>query len=118
LNVGSGQPTSVEQVALFLGESFGAKAKPLISGQYRLGDIRHGYADLTAIRACLQFAPKISLAEGLTRFVEWVKTQPVEPNRLDQATAELMTRGLMAAHSEADVREDIPAQVNAKTASA
>jgi dTDP-L-rhamnose 4-epimerase len=97
LNVGSGQPTSVKQVALLLQERFGGKTEPLISGQYRLGDIRHGYADVTAIRARLQFAPEIALDVGLTRFVEWVKTQPVEPDRLDKATAELVAHGLMPA---------------------
>ncbi|MGD0790751.1 MAG: NAD-dependent epimerase/dehydratase family protein [Terriglobales bacterium] len=125
LNVGSGRPTSVEQVAFLLQERFGAKTEPLISGQYRLGDIRHGYADLRAIRACLQFAPEVSLDEGLTRFVEWVKTQPVEPDRLDKATAELVTRGLMPAplpvHFPDDVPAKIPAEVpahvNAKAAS-
>jgi dTDP-L-rhamnose 4-epimerase len=111
LNVGSGQPTSVKQVALLLQERFGAKTQPIVSGQYRVGDIRHGYADLTAIRAGLQFAPEISLNEGLTRFVEWVKTQPVEPDRLDKATAELVARGLMPAHVTCDVRSDVPADV-------
>jgi dTDP-L-rhamnose 4-epimerase len=117
LNVGSGQSTSVGQVALLLRERFGTKTNPLISGQYRMGDIRHGFADMTAIRARLRFAPEIPLEEGLTRFVAWVKTQPLEPDRLDQATAELMARGLMHAHSPSDP-EHIPAQANAKTASA
>ncbi len=121
LNVGSGQPTSVEQVARLLQERFGATVPPIVSGQYRLGDIRHGYADLKAIRAQLQFAPEVSLDQGLTRFVEWVKTQPVEPDRLQEATAELVSRGLMPAQLPADVRAEIPAEgpthVNAKTAS-
>lgn len=98
LNVGSGQPTSVEQVALLLQERLGVKTRPLISGQYRRGDIRHGYADLTAIRACLQYAPEVSLDEGLTRFVEWVKNQPVEPDFGREAAAQLVARGLAPAH--------------------
>lgn len=114
LNVGSGRPTSVEQVALLLEERFGAKTQALISGQYRLGDIRHGYADLTAIRACLQFAPEVSLDEGLTRFVEWVKSQPVEPDRLDQATAELVARGLMPAPLPVHFPDDVPAKIPAE----
>jgi len=125
LNVGSGQPTSVEQVALLLGERFGAKTPPLVTGEYRLGDIRHGYADLTSIRACLQFRPEVSFDQGLTRFVEWVRTQPVEPDRLDKATAELVARGLMPAHFPAHFPADVPAEipagvtdhVNAKAAS-
>ncbi len=110
LNVGSGHPTSVEQVALLLQERLGGKTRPIISGQYRLGDIRHGYADLTAIRACLQYAPEVSLDEGLTRFAEWVKTQPVEPDRLDKATGELVARGLMPAPISAHVRANAKAK--------
>jgi dTDP-L-rhamnose 4-epimerase len=98
LNVGSGRPTSVEQVALLLQERLGGKAPPLVSGQYRLGDIRHGYADLTAIRSRLGFAQEVSLEEGLTRFVDWVKTQPVQPDCLPNANAELVARGLMPSH--------------------
>ena len=111
LNVGSGQATSVQQVALLLQERFSAKTQPIVSGQYRVGDVRHGYADLTAIRACLQFAPEIPLDHGLTRFVDWVKTQPVEPDRLDKATAELVARGLMPAPLAAGVPVKAPTVV-------
>ena len=123
LNVGSGQPTSVAQVALLLGERWGAKTEPIVTGQYRLGDIRHGYADLQAIRACLQFRPEVPLETGLTRFVEWVKTQPAEPDRLDQATAELVARRLMPDGISAAPPPEIPApfqannHVHAKAAS-
>jgi dTDP-L-rhamnose 4-epimerase len=101
LNVGSGKATTIEQVAHLLREHFGATAQPVISGHYRLGDVRHGYADLTAIHSCLQFEPQVPLEEGLTRFVEWVKTQPLEPDRLETASAELAARGLMSSHAYA-----------------
>lgn len=96
LNVGSGKATTVEQVARLLRQHFGAAAQPVTSGQYRVGDVRHGYADLTAIRSCLQFEPEVPLERGLTRFVEWVKTRPLEPDRLEAASAELAARGLMS----------------------
>jgi dTDP-L-rhamnose 4-epimerase len=95
LNVGSGCATTIEQVALLLDEHFGGGMRPVISGQYRLGDVRHALADLTEIRSRLGFEPAISLPEGLDRFAEWVKTQPVEPDQLARATQELEERGLM-----------------------
>jgi dTDP-L-rhamnose 4-epimerase len=94
-NVGYGKPTTVEQIAVLLTERFGGTMQPVVSGQYRLGDIRHGYADITAIRGALGFAPEISLEQGLDRFVGWVKQQPAEPDRLDVATRELVARDLM-----------------------
>jgi dTDP-L-rhamnose 4-epimerase len=81
-------------------ERFGAEIQAVISGQFRLGDIRHGYADITAIHKQLEFAPAISLELGLDRFIAWVKQQPAEPDRLDAATQELISRGLMAEHVE------------------
>jgi dTDP-L-rhamnose 4-epimerase len=96
LNLGSGQPTTIVQVAQLLAERFGVTRPAVVSGRYRLGDIRHGYADRTAIRARLEFAPEIPLDQGLTRLVAWVKTQPLEPDRLDAASEELAARGLMS----------------------
>jgi dTDP-L-rhamnose 4-epimerase len=95
LNVGSGCATTIEQIALLLHEHFGGKERPVISGQYRLGDVRHALADLTEIRLRFGFEPRVSLEAGLDRFAEWVKTQPVEPDQLARATQELVERGLM-----------------------
>lgn len=95
LNVGSGQPITVERIAILLNERFRGKMQPVVSGQYRLGDIRHGYADTSAIHKQLGFAPEISMEQGMDRFVAWVKQQPAEPDRLDVATQELLSRGLM-----------------------
>lgn len=95
LNVGSGQPTTVEQIALLLKERFGVDKDPVVSGQFRLGDIRHGFAEMSTTHRALGFSPEISLEDGLDRFVTWVKEQPIEPDRLDIATEELVSRGLM-----------------------
>lgn len=95
LNVGSGCASTIAEVALLLGDRFGSKTRPVISGQYRLGDVRHALADLTAIQGRLGFEPLVSLEQGLDRFVAWAKTQPVEPEQLDRVTQELMERGLM-----------------------
>jgi dTDP-L-rhamnose 4-epimerase len=95
LNVGSGCATTIEQIALLLHEHFGGKAPPAISGRYRLGDVRHALADITEIRSRLGFEPMVSLQEGLDRFAEWVKRQPVEPDQLARATQELVERGLL-----------------------
>jgi dTDP-L-rhamnose 4-epimerase len=102
LNVGSGVQVSVETVAHSLNRAFnGSRKMILISGQYRVGDIRHNFADITAIRRHLEFSPQVALEEGIARFVHWVKTQPVSSNGaedgLDRANRELIERGLMNA---------------------
>lgn len=100
LNVGFGEPTTVERIAALLKERLGSKTVPIVSAQYRLGDIRHGYADITAIQKQLGFTPETSLEQGMDRFVAWVKQQPVEPDHLGTATQELVSRGLMVEHVE------------------
>jgi dTDP-L-rhamnose 4-epimerase len=95
LNVGSGIATSVATIADLLQQRIGGHTGANVSGHYRLGDIRHEYADLSGIRQRLGFAPEITLEAGLDRFVEWVRRQPAEPDRLPQASEELASRGLM-----------------------
>jgi dTDP-L-rhamnose 4-epimerase len=102
LNVGSGTPVSVELVARSLKRQFyDSSTLMVVSGQYRLGDIRHNFADLSVIRRSLDFSPKVPLEEGMARFVRWVKTQPIIQNGtedgLDRANRELIERGLMKA---------------------
>jgi dTDP-L-rhamnose 4-epimerase len=101
MNVGSGEQVSVEMIARSLMRQFRSNAPVIVSGQYRLGDIRHNFADMAVIRGCLAFSPKMTLERGISRFVHWVKTQPVVQNGaedgLDRANRELIERGLMKA---------------------
>ena len=104
LNVGSGCATTIEQVVLMLCEHLEIEAHYEISGEYRLGDIRHALADLTAIQSYLGFEPVMSLQRGLACFAEWVKTQPLEQDQLARATQELVGRGLMPSRVTASGR--------------
>jgi dTDP-L-rhamnose 4-epimerase len=102
MNIGSGVQVSVETIARSLKRQFHDSSAPVaVSGQYRLGDIRHNYADMSAIGQRLAFSPKVPLEEGIARFVRWVKTQPIVQNGvedgLDRANRELIERGLMKA---------------------
>ncbi len=94
-NVGSGRPTSVMEVATLLCQLMGADVTPHITGEYRVGDIRHNFADISKIDRAIGFRPAISLEAGMRRFSDWVTTQPVPEDLLDQANAELKARKLM-----------------------
>ncbi|HEV2990118.1 MAG TPA: NAD-dependent epimerase/dehydratase family protein [Candidatus Angelobacter sp.] len=94
-NVGSGSATSVKQLAEELSRAFGREPRLVVTGQFRIGDIRHNVADMTKIRARFAFAPSISLKAGLRRFTAWVESQPLPEDRLDQANQELKERKLM-----------------------
>ncbi len=96
-NVGSGQPTSVMRVAETLKRLLGSQSELQVSGDFRVGDIRHCYADLSNVRALLGFSPAVDLEDGLRAFCDWVATQAIGEDRSAQAMAELTKLGLSKA---------------------
>ena len=94
-NVGSGVATTVKEVAESLKGFYDSDIRISISGKFRLGDIRHNYADLSKIKSLLGFTPKYNFLEGISEFVKWVKTQEVKEDKYDKSIQELREKGLM-----------------------
>lgn len=80
INIGSGIPTTVLKVANRLKTAYGSSSKIKISGNFRLGDIRNNYADLTKAKKTLGFEPRINFEDGIEYFSKWVLSQKVEEN--------------------------------------
>jgi len=94
-NLGTGRPTSVGQVAEMLSQRLtGGEVRPDLRQQYRAGDIRHCYADLTKARRLLGFEPRISLQDGLEDLLTWVQGQTAV-DRFSQVEKELSTKSLV-----------------------
>jgi dTDP-L-rhamnose 4-epimerase len=94
MNIGSGQASTVLDIAATLGKALGrSDIAPDITRQFRVGDIRHCFADITLARMVLDYAPRISLEQGLEELVEWIRTQTAQ-DRADLASRELVHRGL------------------------
>jgi dTDP-L-rhamnose 4-epimerase len=94
LNIGSGQHYTIKELADRMSEVMDKKHLVAeISGKYRVGDIRHCFADVHLARTILGYEARVSLAEGLLELVTWLEGQVAE-DRVDQARAELSTRGL------------------------
>ena len=93
-NVGTGEPISVLTVANSLVNKFGITVPIIVTGNFRIGDIRHNYADISLAKNVLGFTPKWSFQNGLDKFVEWVNTQSVEYDLYDASIAELKSKGL------------------------
>jgi len=94
LNVGTGIPTSIKEIALRIIELCDQDLQPEVTGRYRSGDIRHCYADIRKISS-LGFEPKYSLKEGLEETLDWVRVQEVSRDRSDDAVRELEEHGLL-----------------------
>jgi dTDP-L-rhamnose 4-epimerase len=94
-NVGSGKRYSIRSVAQRMAVVLGKeRIRPEITCQYRVGDIRHCFADISLAREVLGYKPQVGLEEGLTDLAAWLEKQ-VAPSRVPDARAELALRGLM-----------------------
>lgn len=93
-NVGSGVATSVLQVATKLKELYQSDISITISGNYRLGDIRHNFADLSKIKNKLGFVSKCDFKTGIEKFVDWVKSQEVVEDNYSKSIQEMKAKGL------------------------
>jgi dTDP-L-rhamnose 4-epimerase len=93
-NIGSGIPHTVRDIAAKLAKVVGKEdVKPQILGKYRVGDIRHCYADIGKARRILGFEPQVQLEDGLVELSSWLASQAAV-DRVAQASAELSARGL------------------------
>lgn len=93
-NVGTGTPTDVYTVAKQLIENYRLEVPITISGNYRLGDIRHNFADITKISSMLNFVPKISFKQGLEKFTNWVNSQEIQEDYYQKSIEEMKSKGL------------------------
>jgi dTDP-L-rhamnose 4-epimerase len=94
INVGSGRPASVLEVTAGLARALGREdVPPEITGEYRKGDIRHCFGDISRARALLGYEPQVGLEEGLRDLAAWLEGQ-VANDGVDGALRELESRGL------------------------
>jgi dTDP-L-rhamnose 4-epimerase len=92
-NVGSGRAYTIREVADMLAAILGKAIEPEICGKYRVGDIRHCFADISAARAALGYEPRVTLEDGLVELAEWLQDQAAD-DHVAEASRELAARGL------------------------
>jgi dTDP-L-rhamnose 4-epimerase len=93
INVGVGSPLTIRQVAELLAKQLRVNVNPEVTGKFRVGDIRHCWADPTRAEKLLGFSAEISLETGIAELIDWVSRQDAD-DRVDKAYAELGQRGL------------------------
>lgn len=92
-NIGSGRPVTIKEVARLLAETLGVPIEPEITGECRVGDVRHCFPDISAARSMLDYQPRIQLEAGLVGLVHWLSGR-VAVDRVSEARAALAVRGL------------------------
>jgi dTDP-L-rhamnose 4-epimerase len=95
LNVGSGEPVSIREIADVLARELGTSIPAEITGKYRAGDIRHCFADIGNIRRVLGYRPEVRLTDGLRELALWLRSQSAE-DRAAEAVRQLDLYGLTA----------------------
>lgn len=93
-NVGTGIATDVLTVANTLCEKYGIEVPITVSGNYRLGDIRHNFADITLARNILGFEPKWNFSQGIEQFSNWVDLQEIQEDKYEASIEEMKQKGL------------------------
>lgn len=73
INIGSGRPTSVLEMATILATLLAKEIHPSVTGKYRINDIRHCIADIRKAKKLLNWTPQVSLPDGLNELIEWSK---------------------------------------------
>jgi dTDP-L-rhamnose 4-epimerase len=95
VNVGSGRPISICEVAHEMARTLGVDITPHIQGAYRSGDIRHCFADISRISDAVGYVPQVDFRTGLAELVGWINSQQAHDHTAE-ALMQLTTRGLVA----------------------
>lgn len=93
-NIGTGISTDVLTVAQTLCRHYGIDVPLNISGNYRIGDIRHNYADISSAQKILGYKPKWSFEDGIKSFVKWVNCQELQVDNYVKSLEEMKAKGL------------------------
>lgn len=94
VNIGTGRPLSIGEVAEILSKGLGKDIEPEFVGKYREGDIRHCVADISRARTLLGYEPQVELKDGIQELINWVKEQNAT-DLVAKASSELANRGLI-----------------------
>jgi dTDP-L-rhamnose 4-epimerase len=94
-NVGSGAPVNVRAVAESLSRHLGKSVPIQVTGNFRIGDIRHNHACLTKIQRLLKFSPRTDFDTGIGQFCSWALASGSTVSGYEVSLAEMRNRGLL-----------------------
>jgi dTDP-L-rhamnose 4-epimerase len=95
LNIGSGQPLTIRQIAETLAATLEVEMGVEITGKYRAGDIRHCFAEISLAHRLLGYSPRHQLQGAVGELVEWLRSQSAV-DRVEEASNRLVAFGLTA----------------------
>jgi dTDP-L-rhamnose 4-epimerase len=94
VNVGSGTGTPIRQIAEQLSAALKIDIAPEVNGEFRPGEMRHLTSDTTRIRA-IGYQPDVDLAEGIARYIDWIRSQSDIRDYFSEAAEILRNKGIV-----------------------
>jgi len=94
-NVGSGSPITITKMAETLARMLKKKIEPKYLGKYRVGDVRHCFADISKIERTFGFRPRHAFDEGMGELISWVAGASAPLDRSEASLAELEKQKLL-----------------------
>ncbi|MBL8659245.1 MAG: SDR family NAD(P)-dependent oxidoreductase [Rhodospirillales bacterium] len=95
VNIASGESVTIRAVGERLAAALGVTVEPITTGRYRVGDIRHCFADPSLARRALNFEAEVAATDGFAELVAWLASEAAV-DRVEAAQDELLRRGLVA----------------------
>src|ERR1700720_1479679 len=99
VNVGSGRGISVKEIARHISKALKIDIAPEINSEFRPGEMRHLTSDITRIRAA-GYEPQVDLAEGISRYLDWIRSQSDVRDYFSEAATILRDKGIVHRRSE------------------
>jgi len=93
-NLGSGKEISILNLAKNLTTLCGSRVTPEITHQFRVGDVRHCFSDISKIKSKLDYEPKVKIKDGLKELIEWSKKEEAQ-DLVEHMKSQLQSRGLV-----------------------
>ena len=94
VNVGSGRGVSIREIAETISNALKIDIAPEVNGEFRPGEMRHLTSDTTRVRAA-GYEPHVDLAEGIRRYIDWIRTQSDIRDYFSESAKILRSKGIV-----------------------
>ncbi|MGZ5019116.1 MAG: SDR family NAD(P)-dependent oxidoreductase [Chthoniobacterales bacterium] len=94
VNVGSGRGIPIREIAAQISDSLGIHIEPEVNGEFRPGEMRHLTSATDRIRAA-GYEPQVDLAEGIGRYLDWIRAQSDVKDYFSEAADILRSKGIV-----------------------
>ena len=94
VNVGSGHGVAIREIAEIISTALKIDIAPEMNGEFRPGEMRHLTSDIIRIGS-IGYKPTVALAEGIERYIEWIRAQSDIRDYFSEAANILRTKGIV-----------------------